>query len=354
MFLNKQKIWAILACLCLFSFAACDDDNNMSEGAYSNGIFITNEGPFQTGTGTLSFFDNNTQTINNAVFQLENNRPLGNIVQSLGRARDKGYVVVNNANKVEVVNLDSLTSLGTITGFTLPRYFLAVGDKGFVSQWGEGGVNGSVAVVNLNNLTITNTIATGSGAERMAVANDKLYVVNGGGFGSDNTVTVINPETEVVITNIQVGDNPNSLQVDRDGNLWVLCGGFVDFVDSSNNTEGQLLRINTQTEGVDLSLTFPDATSQPQGLLIDKAGDFLYYRYMQKVFKQEIGAANLATDAFIQQNYYGMGIDWETADLWGADAGDFVSNGWIYRHDSENGAVIDSFQVGIIPNNFYF
>ena len=70
-----------------------------------NRVFVTNEGPFQDGTGTLSIIYRDSLTVENNVFEKVNDRPIGNIVQSIEVFEEKAYIVVNNANKVEIAAL---------------------------------------------------------------------------------------------------------------------------------------------------------------------------------------------------------------------------------------------------------
>ena len=50
---------------------------------------------------------------------------------------------------------------------------------------------------------------------------------------------------------------------------------------------------------------------------------------------------------------YGIGYDPVTGRLMGADAVDYVQNGWAYFYDPASGTPLDSFQTGVIPNGFW-
>ena len=52
-----------------------------------------------------------------------NNRPLGDMVQSFSVADDKGFIVVNNSQKVEVVLLNTFKSSGCIRGILSPVFY---------------------------------------------------------------------------------------------------------------------------------------------------------------------------------------------------------------------------------------
>ncbi len=107
--------------------AGCNKSNNDNpSGNWSNSVFIVNEGPFQTGSGSISAFNRESLEVTNNLFETANGRPLGNIVQSMSVYKDRGFIVVNNANKIEVVNLKDFKSDTTIENLALPRYFIGI------------------------------------------------------------------------------------------------------------------------------------------------------------------------------------------------------------------------------------
>jgi hypothetical protein len=105
-----KSILPILAFVFLFS--ACDKTGNEKPaGRWDNSVFIVNEGPFQSGTGTVMAYDRSTGLVSEDLFEAANGRPLGNIVQSLAVYRDKAWIVVNNSHKIKGVNLTVLKQL---------------------------------------------------------------------------------------------------------------------------------------------------------------------------------------------------------------------------------------------------
>jgi len=335
---------------------ACERSNEATPaGKYENGVLISHEGRFTGGTGTVSYYNRSSKTVENDIFETVNGRPLGNIVQSLNVHNGKAYIVVNNANRVEVADAKDFTSVGVITGLVLPRYFLPISDqKAYVSQWGANGINGSVQVVDLQTNTVTKTIPTGLGAERLLNLNGTVYVVCEGGFGDDNKVTVINANTDQVITNITVGDIPNSIQLDANNKLWVSCGGRKVFGNPSQNTAGSLVRINPANNTVELTIPFADASQSPGEMTINRARNALYYTYARRVYRHDISSNALNTTPVINRSFYELAIDPTDDVLYAADAGDYVSSGKVIRYNPATGAPLDSVQVGIIPGGFAF
>lgn len=359
---SKTKILFYLSALAFaVTITSCKKDDpepatggGTAGASYASGVFVTNEGPFGSGTGTISFYNRSTGVVSSDIFEAKNGFPLGNIVQSMEIYNSKAYIVVNNAGKVEIADGTSFASAGSITGFTNPRYFLGINSsKGYISEWGAGGVVGAIKVVDLSTKIITGTITTGKGAEGMVLAGSKVYVACGGGFDNDSVVTVINSNTNAAITNVYVGANPKSIKMDANGKVWVLCSGKWDPTYTFLISPGKLVRIDTATNAVDLSLPFASTFSQPSSLVINNAKTMLYYSYSGGVYAHSFSASVLNGTSTINRSFYGLGVDPTNDYIYGSDAVDFSSNGKVIRYNA-SAALVDSFAVGVIPSGFYF
>ncbi len=342
-------------------FIACDTKDDVipiepQRGKYASGILIANEGPFQNGSGSITFYDPVAGTVEQNAFERANNRVLGNIVQSVNVYENSIYTVVNNAGKVEVASDDSFVSTGVIEGLALPRYFLGITpQKAYITEWGANGVEGNVQVVDLRTNQVIKTIPVGSGAERMLLVGNEVYVACKGGFGSDNRVFVIDTRNDSVVKEIEVGANPNSLQLDAQGNIWVLCGGqfrsdFTGLVSSS-----ELYKIDPNSRSVTGQFPFNDFNNTASDLVINERGDTLYFLKGGSVFAVGISLGEQITiDTILQGFYYGLGYNPVDGLLFVSDANDFASNGSVFIVDPVAG-IIDEIPAGIIPNGgFYF
>ncbi|GAB4200730.1 MAG: hypothetical protein OHK0057_25190 [Thermoflexibacter sp.] len=339
--------------LAIFAASCTKNEETIPSGKYSNGVFIVNEGPFQTGTGTISFLNRESKTVENDIFQTVNGRPLGNIVQSIGIQKDKAYIVVNNAKKVEVVQAWDFKEIATIQGLEMPRYFLGIDDnKGYISEWGVGGVNGAIKVIDLRTNAITKTIPVGKGAEKMLKLDNRVYVACNGGFDNENKIFIIDTQRDEVSASITTPDNPNSLVLDANNKIWVTCSGRSQWNGTASVTvaPAQLIRINPANNQIEQNFAF--IKHGLGNLIINSAKNTLFYTHDSKVFSQSINSG-VPTNPLIRRYFYGLGFDTQTNLLYAADAGNFVSNGKVIRYNA-NGSAVDSMSVGIIPNGFYF
>lgn len=331
---------------------ACQkDDKTIKNGAFSNGIFIVNEGPFKNGTGTISFFNPDSNLVKQDIFEMVNGRPLGNIVHSMTIYNGKGYIVVNNAGKVEVVDLATFNSEATITNLVNPSQFLVIDDtKAYVSDW-----IGHVAVVDLASNTVSKTIPAGTGPDAMAKSGNYVYVANTGGLSIDSSITVIDFTTDKVVATIKVGDAPEGIVTDGNGRIWVLCkGAGYSGWSQSGDTPGRLLRIDPNTLTIDFTYTFTSSDVHPEKLVINKQRSMLYFLYNYGVYRFNITIANASPELFYTRSFYSLGYEIKTGYLYATDVKDYSSNGIVLRIRAENGSVVDSIPAGIIPRGFAF
>jgi len=334
---------------------ACDNDdvNDLEPlviGDFQSGILISNEGPFQNGTGTVSFISEDLETVENAIYNQVNNEDLGNIVQSIGFTDDMAYVVANNSNAIAVVNRFTFERETVITsGLNNPRFFVAVDGQGYVTNWGDTAdeTDDYIAIINLENNTVDSTIPVVLGPEEIVANGSTLYVAHQGAFGQNDKVSVIDTNTNEV-TIVTVGDVPNSLLFDANGDLWVLGAGKPSF--SGEETAGSLSKINTVTNEVETSLSF-SVTEHPNHL--GYHGASLYYTLDGAVYTISTSATELPTDTeFDGVGTYAMTI--RDGRLYTTDAKDFASNGSLSIYDLDSKAEIRTLEVGIIPGGIYF
>jgi hypothetical protein len=348
----------VLSFISLFSslilITGCIDKNNVTpSGTWANTVFIINEGPFQTGSGSVSAFNRESLEVTNNLFETVNGRPLGNIVQSMTIYKDKAYIVVNNSGKIEVVNLADFKSDTTIEYLVLPRYFIGFNDqKAYVSCW-----DSTVKVINLIDYSIIASIQTGTGPDEMILAGDKLFVLNSGGFDTDSTVSVIRTDDDEPAVLIKVGDRPSGIQKDVNGNIWVLCSGKGwNGFPAPGDSRGKLVCIDPVSFEIIKEIYFPDSENHPDNLIIDENGTKLYYSHPAGIFAFSVYALSLETLPLITGNamFYGLGYDKATKMVLATDPLDYAQNGWVFRFNAADGAAVDSFPVGVIPNGFCF
>ena len=100
-----------------------------------SGLFICNEGNFQYGNASLTYYDPETGETQNEVFYRANAMKLGDVAQSMVVRNGIGWIVVNNSHVVFAIDTDTFREIGRITNLSSPRYIHFVSDtKAYVPQ----------------------------------------------------------------------------------------------------------------------------------------------------------------------------------------------------------------------------
>jgi YVTN family beta-propeller protein len=343
---------AICILLVFALFASCNKNSDTQpQGKYQHGVFIVHEGQFGHGNSSISFYMPDSLKVINDIFSLTNSRSLGDVAQSITFTNNAYYIVVNNSNKIEVVDAN-FTSVGVIKdSIDQPRFLLAVNSqKAYVSQWSSTG-KGNVAVLDLSAYRVTKRIPLNQGPEKMVLYNNRVYVTNGGGLTNDSTVSVIDAGTDQLLATIKVGYNPNSIQLDKNNKLWVLCSGMWKSDWSALAKTGSLVQIDPADNMVKTTLTLSSLYSQPSCLTINPSKEKLIYAYDNKIYEQNIDAS--AATIKINRAYYKLGVNPANGDVYATDPKNYSSDGWVIRYNSAYAAV-DSFKVGIVPGEILF
>ncbi len=349
--MNNLLRFIALATLLLTSCMKWEYGNEESFEAASSGLFITNEGNFQYGNASLSFYDPATRTIENEVFYRANGMKLGDVAQSMVVHNGVGWIVVNNSHVVFAIDLNTFREVGRITNLTSPRYIHFVSaEKAYITQiW-----HNRIVVVNPRTYQVTGyiecpamTMETGS-TEQMVQWGDYVYV---NCWSYQNRILKIDTRTDTVVDELEVGIQPTSLVLDRNGKIWTITDG--GYEDSPYGYEApSLYRIDAETFRIEREFPFA-LGDDPSEVQINGAGDRIYW-LNDDVWEMDVEAERLPVHPFLEQRetiYYGLTIDPRSGEVYVADAIDYQQQGMIYRY-SPAGELLDEFYVGVIPGAF--
>jgi hypothetical protein len=344
----KKHLFGFLILFIAIAFMSCKKDSVENEvGQYEQGIFIVNEGQFGVGNGSISYYDDEADSTALEIFQAVNNRPLGDVVQSIAFHNDYAYIVVNNSNKIEVVNANTFEEVATISGFQLPSHFMAVSDsKAYVSQWGWNGSSGSIQIIDLNSNTVTDSIMTGGGGpNKIYMFDNKVYVGHNGGFGSDELFAIVNPVSDEVIETISTNYNPDEMATDANGNIWVLSRGYFDFV--TYDSYPAYLTAYDSNHNVLKDFELPG--NYPSDLFISADKNQLFFILNGEVLSVDANSSTLDMAVVANETYfYSLGYDAGERKLYVGDAIDYVSQGNVRVYD-ESGILLNTIDAGVVP-----
>ncbi|OKZ29198.1 MAG: cell surface protein [Bacteroidales bacterium 43_8] len=312
----KYLLWSVVVGVTL-SLTSCmkwDYGDAVEDfNATGAGLFITNEGNFQYGNATLSYYDPATKQVQNEIFFRANGMKLGDVAQSMTIHDNKGWVVVNNSHVIFAIDLNTFKEVGRIENLTSPRYIHFLSDeKAYVTQLWDN----RIFIINPKKYEITGYIQVPdmtmeSGSTEQMVQYGKYVYCNCWSY--QNRIIKIDTETDRVVDELKVGIQPTSLVMDCNNKMWTITDG--GYEGSPYGYEApSLYRIDAET------------------FTVEKQFKFKFLEYQNTL-------------------YYGLTVNPANGEVYIADAIDYQQQGMIYRYSPE-GKLIDEFYVGIIPGAF--
>lgn len=315
------------------------------------GLFITNEGNFQYGNATLSFYNPATNSVENEVFFRANGMKLGDVAQSMTIFDNKGWIVVNNSHVVFAIDLNTFKEKGRIENLTSPRYIHFISEeKAYVTQLWDN----RIFIVNPRRYEITGYIQVPgmeqeNGSTEQIVQLGKYVYCNC--WSNQNRILRIDTTTDQVVDQLVVGIQPTSLVLDKNNKIWTITDG--GYSGSPYGYEApSLYCIDAETFKIEKEFRFKLGDS-PCELQLNGARNALFW-INNAVWRMDVDSSTLPRMPLIQSRdtkYYGLTIDPANDDIYVADAIDYQQQGIIYRYTSQ-GNPIDDFYVGITPGAF--
>lgn len=338
----KTKYLFLLLLLHAFS---CKKDSETTPAnsflASPGGLYISNEGVFQSGNASISYFNPDQHTVVNNVFQLTNSESIGDICQSMALINNNLYIVVNNSGKIEVCDPFTMKRKAQITGLTSPRYILAVDStKAYVSDL----YSNAITIINTTNNSIQGSIPLTGSSEQILLLNNKVYVTN----SLSDYIYAINSTNDLIEDSLLISKGANSIRIDKYNKLWVTCGG--DYV----NVQGAVYRIDPSSKNIEFSSLFT-ITDYPAKVCLNAAKDTVYF-LNNGVQRMNVTDNTYPATPFIASSgntYYGLTVDSVRNEIYVSDAINFSQAGKVFRYSS-SGNLIDNFNVGISPGDFLF
>lgn len=309
-------------------------------------VYVVNEGNFGKGNSSLTaFYPDSNKTISD-IFKTVNGRNLGDTGNDIAIYNGKAYIVVNNSDKIEIIDARTALSIKTIyyTSGTSP-YRIAIDQtdsKGFVTDLYKG----KVSVINLSTNTLSSdTITVGQNPYGIIYTNGKVFVANSG-FGSGSTVSVLDATSEKNIKTIKVSYNPTNLIDDGNGNVWVVCTG-----NWNPNTEGSIFVIDKSTLAVVDSIYIG---GHPGKIAADLQRNAAYLIGDSSVIKLDLKLRQIVNGSFLRGSFYGIAVDDASGNIYITDPKDYVTNGTVSIFSSSGNSIGISFTAGIIPDAIAF
>jgi DNA-binding beta-propeller fold protein YncE len=318
-------------------------------------MMVVNQGNFSEGNGTLAYYHETEQEIENNVLPYN----LGAIIQSVAISSSNGnvFVICNNPSKIEVFNAVTREVLGTELfkdHLFDPRYMAMDDYYLYITNWGPaqdaGGewlTHPASYVLRVDRYTgeVVDQILCGSDAEGIISTGSKVYVATGEG------VVVLNSsgKIEKTITAPTFTGGAKHLVTDANGQLWVSYPG------------NGLLKINPQTgvaiEEVDIPIDWMGgqiAINVEAGKIYtyETTFDASYEAQEAKIYELDIATKTykeFATGTY----FYSIGVSPATGNVYTAEVNNFSSNSELLVYNA-SGTLLRRHLTGIGTCDFKF
>jgi DNA-binding beta-propeller fold protein YncE len=338
--LRYYKIESVVLLL-IFSLTHCRPPDRRGEVVpdFVSGVYVINEGNFQFGNSSVSYYDEQRGIVTHDVFLAANQFALGDVFQSMSRIGAYYYLVVNGSGRVEVVDTSDFKSVKTITGCQSPRYLLPVSStKAYLTDLYDNKIH----LLNLATNEITGSIIIPTWTEAMIYANNNVYV----SAPHSRYVLVIDPLSDKIIDSIETGEGINSMVLDKNNHLWLLSNGdlgahvpFIAKVALSNN-----------------QIIFQETLTHPAGSLTTSNDKATLYWLEEGVVKLPVDSLVSKRSTIIAKgshNWYGLGIHPLKEEVYVSDVFDYLRDSEVFIYTKE-GAQKGTFTTGLISGGFWF
>jgi len=342
-----KSLYAIFKILFLtLILIGCEKNRDEPDDEFrsANGFFFVNEGGFNQGNGSLSYYSYDTSMVFNKIFSEVNGRILGDIPNSVSIIGADIYIVVNNSGKIEIAEKETLVSKTTIEGLNSPRRILKVDQKkAYVSSL----YSDSLIIIDIDTCKVAGSVYLGKSSEAMVLVDSRVFVAN---WSGGSTISVVDATSDTLMSVIQLSDEPCSMQIDKNNNLWVLCsGGYM------GDHLPVLYCIDTDDYSVIGEFEFPTMSDYPTELSINGSGDTLYY-LNRNIYRMAVTDNQLPQVPFVNsfnRNLYKLGYDGDNNYIVVTDAIDYMQRGYLYIY-TRSGKIFNMVKADIIPGSMSF
>ncbi|MFI3315115.1 MAG: hypothetical protein R3Y04_05575 [Rikenellaceae bacterium] len=371
-----KKIFVVLVIISLISLSCTKIDTDSQSSDYTGDLTYSNqyvdavfvsEGQFSYGTGSLTTLSS-SGLVTQDVFRQANDRPIGDVPQSLIEIGDNYYIAVNNSKKIEVVNKYDFTSVETITFSdsydVIPMYIAHLGGDSIAVTDQTYTTGANLYIVDINHgevrTEVRRQISMPSATFQLKVVNDKLFVAGDALYVFD--LHSLTSEAMRIVVD-EYGDSFeicdfSKLCLDSEGLLWCLTSDGVVCVDPIS-------------ESVVTKLTKDGISSLWGSIDIDNEGENLYFNVGSEVYRVDTRNMSInQTPVLIHDNddddwtTYTLGVSKNSTIfivrvLYGS-----ITRGRVFEYTTEgeianyytdsDGERVPYFKAGIFPHHIHF
>ena len=323
---------------------------NPPQTAVAAGILVGNEGTFQFNNASIGVWDETTNQYLGERFRQANQAQLGDILQHMWIDGDRLWLVVNNSQKIEIVDRRDFRRIATIRPIHSPRYVAPASDTTvWVSQIWED----SIVVVHRQRFEVLYKLPFPPGWSEDLLPIDQWMWISSPSLytgPAQHHLYRMHIDPPHTLDSIAVGASPTRLLQSDDTTVWVLCTGH-----SNSRLLPSLYAVHAHTFEVMHEHSLPVHTGAlGSGMCFDPNSGNLYILYGD-VFVLSTLASSPQIKEWLPargKSYYSIGWLTDMGILLLGDAVDFVQRGVVEMRKPPDTTLLNSFRAGIIPSLF--
>ncbi|MEC5171871.1 hypothetical protein [Chryseobacterium nepalense] len=336
----------VFAFALLFNISCSSDDTISDETYYGNGFLLSNEGNFGKPNADVTYITSDLNMKQDNIFSANNGGSnLGDVLQMISFNGDHAYLLLNNSNKIQIVNRSNFKRTGEITAqLNSPRFMAFANNNIYVTNDKYGG-DKYVSIYKTSDLSFVKKINFTDSVERIVEAGNNIFVQNAS-FGFGNKITYITTSNNEIQSTITIPNGNINKMIASNGTVYAIAAGTADsYIYQISNT-GSITKTFTLT-GIS------DATN----LEIEK-GKF-YFTSGLKVYAMDLTASTAPTTPLFTvnnsvdqySNLYGFSV--VNDRIFVSDANGFTEDSKVSVY-STNGSLLKTFTAGKGTNGAYW
>ncbi|AZB27353.1 DUF5074 domain-containing protein [Chryseobacterium bernardetii] len=344
--LNKL-LHLLFAFVLLLGVASCSTDSSdelQPRIDYANGFLIANEGKYGTPNAEVTFVTSDLSLKQDNIFSFNNGGKLGDVLQMIAFNGNNAYLLLNNSNKIQIVNRYNFKAAGEITsGLNQPRYMAFANNNIYVTNDKYQG-DKFVSVYKVSDNSLIKKIPFSDTVERIVEAGNNIFVQNAS-FGYGNNITLINTTTNEIQKTFSVNGNINKI-ISNNQNVYAIAAGTTDSYIYQISSTGDIIKTITLT-GI------ADAKN------LEISNNKFYFSSGKSVYTMDMKLGTVPTSPLFTvasssdpySDLYGFSV---VKDLiFTSDANGFKQDSKIVVYNT-SGDIIKTFSAGIASNSVYW
>jgi hypothetical protein len=237
----------VFAFALLFTISCTSDDTISDEVFYGNGFLLSNEGNFGKPNADVTFVTSDLNMKQDNIFSANNGGSnLGDVLQMISFNGDHAYLLLNNSNKIQIVNRSNFKRTGEITAqLNSPRFMTFANNNIYVTNDKYGG-DKYVSIYKSSDLSFVKKINFTDNVERIVEAGNNIFVQNAS-FGFGNKITYITTSNNEIQSTITIPNGNINKMIASNGTVYAIAAGTADSYIYQISNAGSITKTYTLT-----------------------------------------------------------------------------------------------------------